>query len=152
MKGVILMLVPVQNSDGSPLSPCHPARARILLKQGKAKVISTYPFVIRLTYRVVEPSFTPTRVSIDDGKTVGLAVVQETAEVNVALCKVEMKTRGEEISDNLKVRKALRAGRRNRRNHKRGVLGEAKINYRHGQEYPPSIRADVDAKDRKSVV
>jgi len=146
LKGVILMLVPVQNNDGSPLSPCHPARARILLKQGKANVISMYPFMIRLTYQVVEPSFMPTKVSIDDGKTVGLAVVQETAVANVALCKVEMKTRGEEISDNLKARKALRAGRRNRRNHKRGVPGEAKINYRHGQEYPPSIRADVDAK------
>jgi len=141
LKGVILMLVPVQSNDGSPLSPCHPARARILLKQGKANVISMYPFMIRLTYRISTPSFAATRVSLDDGRTVGLAVVQETAVANVAVCRIEMKTRGEEISDNVKARKALRAQRRNRRNHKRGVIGDAKIDHRHGQEYPPGIRA-----------
>jgi len=75
-----------------------------------------------------------------------LGVVQETAVANVALAKVEMKTRGEDISDNLKARRALRAGRRNRLNKQKGREGRIKIRYRHGQEYPPSIRADVDTK------
>ena len=80
------MLVPVQNQEGSPLSPCHPARARILPREQKATVVTVYPFVIRLTYQVAQPSFAPTRVGLDDGKTtVGLAVVQETAVANVAL-------------------------------------------------------------------
>jgi N6-L-threonylcarbamoyladenine synthase len=140
------MLVPVQNHDGRPLSPCHPARARLLLKQKKATVVSMYPFIIRLTYQVDNPSFTVTRAILDDGKTVGLAVVQETAVANVAVCMVEMKTRGEEVSDNLKARKVLRAGRRNRDNAGRNVEGRVKIHYRHGREYPPSIRADVQAK------
>ena len=69
------MLVPVQNKDGSPLSPCYPARTRILLKQGRATVITTYPFVIRLTVQIQNPSLPPARVTLDDGKTVGLAVV-----------------------------------------------------------------------------
>ena len=146
MKGAICMLVPVQNNDGSPLSPCHPARARILLKQGRATVVTVYPFVVRLTVQIQNPSFPPARVTLDDGKTVGMAVIQETAAANVAVCKVEMKTRGEEISDNLKSRKALRGGRRNRRNKQQGREGKVKIQYRHGQEYPPSIRADVQAK------
>ncbi|MDA8337027.1 MAG: RRXRR domain-containing protein, partial [Peptococcaceae bacterium] len=62
------MLVPVQNNDGSPLSPCHPARARILIKQGRATVVTVYPFVIRLTVQIQNPSFQPVRATIDDGK------------------------------------------------------------------------------------
>ncbi|ACA59327.1 hypothetical protein Daud_0812 [Candidatus Desulforudis audaxviator MP104C] len=140
-------MILVQNRDGRPLSPCHPARARKLLKAGKAKVISTYPFTIKLTYQVKEPVFTPTRVILDDGKTCGLGVMQENKTHNLALCKVEMATRGEQISDNLKDRKVSRAQSRGRWNKKRGVMGEARINYRkQKQEYPPSIRADAEAK------
>lgn len=140
------MMVLVQNKDGSPLSPCHPARARILLKKDKAKVVCTYPFTIRLTYRVENPVFNPTKAVLDDGKTCGLGVVQENRTHNLALCKAEMETRGEEISDNLKRRKELRAQRRNRRNKKRGREGKVKIRYRKGQEYPQSIVADVLTK------
>jgi hypothetical protein len=57
-----------------------------------------------------------------------------------------MKTRGEVISDSLEGRGSLRGDRRNRQNKKKDREGEVKIHYRHGQEYPPSIRADVDAK------
>lgn len=141
------MMVLVQNKDGASLSPCHPARARILLKKGKAKVISTYPFTIKLTYLVENPVFTPTRVILDDGKTCGLGVVQENKTHNLLLCKAEMETRGEQISDNLKERRVCRAQRRNRRNRKRGREGKIKVRYRKKkQEYPVSIRADVEAK------
>lgn len=140
-------MVLVQNKDGRPLSPCHPARARKLLKAGKAKAVSTYPFTIKLTYQVKEPVFSPTRIILDDGKTCGLGVVQENKTHNLALCKAEMETRGEQISDNLKDRKASRAQSRNRRNKKRGTEGKIKINYRKKkQDYPPSIRADEEAK------
>jgi len=39
----------VMDCNGEQLNPCRPVRARILLKKGKAKVISTEPFRIRLT-------------------------------------------------------------------------------------------------------
>lgn len=139
-------MVLVQNKDGTPLSPCHPARARILLKQKKAKVVSTYPFAIKLTYQVENPKFTPTRAILDDGKTCGIGATQENETHNLALCKAEMKTRGEEISDNLKNRKALRAQGRNHRNKKCGREGKIKIRHRKHKEYPLSIRADVEAK------
>lgn len=35
------MLVHVLSQDGKPLMPCHPAKARILLKEGKAKPMKT---------------------------------------------------------------------------------------------------------------
>lgn len=124
------MMVLVQNKDSTPLSPCHPARARILLKKGKAKVIATYPFTIKLMYQVKNPVFLPTRAILDVGKTCGLGVVQENRTHNLILCKAEMNTRGEQISDNLKNRRACRAQRRNRRNKKRGCEGEIKIRHR----------------------
>jgi len=141
------MLALVQNKDNNPLSPCHPARARLLLKQNKAKVITKYPFTIRLTYQIESPVFLPTRATLDDGKTSGIGVVQENNTHNLALCRAEMLTRGEQISDNLKTRKSNRSEQRNRRNRNRGTKGEPKIHYRiKNQEYPPSIRADVEAK------
>jgi 5-methylcytosine-specific restriction endonuclease McrA len=140
-------MVLVRNKDGNPLSPCHPARARLLLKQGKAKLVAAYPFTIRLTYQIKDPVFLPVRVTLGDGKTSGLGVIQENATHNLALCKAEIKTRGEKISDTLKERKSARGQRRNRRNRKRSTEGEPKIHYRTGsQQYPPSIRADVQAK------
>lgn len=38
----------VLDQNGEQLRPCRPARARILLKNGKARVISTKPFKIQM--------------------------------------------------------------------------------------------------------
>ena len=38
----------VLDSDRTPLDPCHPARARQLLHQGRASVLRRYPFTIIL--------------------------------------------------------------------------------------------------------
>ena len=35
---------------GKPLMPCKPRKARLLLKEGKAKVIRKNPFTIKLLY------------------------------------------------------------------------------------------------------
>ncbi len=44
------MLVYVQNKHGKPLMPCHPAKARRILKEGKAKVVFRQPFTIQLLF------------------------------------------------------------------------------------------------------
>ena len=44
------MLVYVINKFNKPLMPCSPRKARILLRNKKARVISTYPFTIKLLY------------------------------------------------------------------------------------------------------
>ncbi|MBR4609676.1 MAG: RRXRR domain-containing protein, partial [Erysipelotrichaceae bacterium] len=44
------MLVYVLNRHGDPLMPCKPCKAKLLLKQGKAKVIKRTPFTIRLLF------------------------------------------------------------------------------------------------------
>ncbi len=44
------MFVYVLNKHGKPLMPCQPRKARILLRDGKAKVIKREPFTIQLKF------------------------------------------------------------------------------------------------------
>ena len=44
------MLVFVLNKHGEPLMPCKPRKARMLLKEKKAKIVSYEPFTIQLLY------------------------------------------------------------------------------------------------------
>ncbi|GAB5492447.1 MAG: hypothetical protein Phog2KO_26620 [Phototrophicaceae bacterium] len=41
----------VLDKNKKPLMPCHPARARELLRKGKATVFRRFPFTIILTER-----------------------------------------------------------------------------------------------------
>ena len=63
-----------------PLMPCRPARARKLLNAGRARVVKTYPFTIRLVDRLLENSAVqPVAVKVDPGsKQSGMAVVAMT--------------------------------------------------------------------------
>ncbi len=72
----------VVDVEGKPLLPCHPARARELLKTGKAVVERGMPFAIRLRYAVPN-SVGSLRAKVGDGsKRVGIALVNEhTGEV-----------------------------------------------------------------------
>jgi len=68
------MLVFVLDADGTPLLPTCGARARLLLRKGKAIVYSVVPFTLKLKRKVDNPvgSF---EVGIDDGaKKVGISV------------------------------------------------------------------------------
>lgn len=109
------MRVFVLDQNLNPLDPCHPARARELLRKGRAKVFKRYPFTIVLPDRVIEESTVHShRIKIDPGsKTTGISVVQEeTGRVTNAL---ELSHRGEQIKDSLESRRALRKGRRHRK-------------------------------------
>jgi len=105
----------VLDKNLKPLDPCHQARARELLKKGRAKVFKRYPFTIVLQDRVLENSVTHChRIKIDPGsKATGIAVVQEqTGRVTNTL---EISHRGQQIKDSLESRSSLRRGRRNRK-------------------------------------
>lgn len=72
----------VVDAEGKPLLPCHPARARKLLKSGNAEVLRGSPFAIKLKYPVSDPVGS-LRAKVDDGsRYVGIALVNEhTGEV-----------------------------------------------------------------------
>src|SRR2546423_4000842 len=44
------MFVYIRNCHGQPLMPCQPRKARLLLKEGKAKVVRMVPFTLQLLY------------------------------------------------------------------------------------------------------
>ncbi|WP_424094569.1 RNA-guided endonuclease IscB [Moorena producens] len=106
------MRVFVLTKNRQPLDPCKPARARILLSTGKAKVYRRYPFTIILTEEIEEPITHTHQLKIDPGaKTSGLAIVQNSRVVWGG----ELTHRGFQIRDALTSRRQLRRARRNRK-------------------------------------
>ena len=105
------MRVFVLNRNKKPLNPCRPARARKLLKTGRAKVFKRFPFTIILQdaegWEV--QNF---KLKIDPGaKTTGLAILQG----NRVIWGAELTHRGHQIRDKLTSRRQLRRSRRSRK-------------------------------------
>ena len=128
----------VLDRNRKPLTPCRMARARILLKQGRAAVFRVFPFTIILQDREDGPAGREHRIKIDPGsKTTGVAIVQEgtrgerpgASEDESArpsslpprpsqgrvVAAVEIEHRGQAIKASLASRRALRRGRRARK-------------------------------------
>jgi 5-methylcytosine-specific restriction endonuclease McrA len=104
----------VLDRNREPLTPCRMARARILLKQGRAAVFRMSPFTIILKDRGDVPAGHEHRIKVDPGsKVTGIAVVQE--ETGRVVAAVEIEHRGQAIKASLKDRSALRRGRRQRK-------------------------------------
>ena len=107
----------VLDKDRKPLMPCHAARARKLLKKGKAAVFRRFPFTIILKERTREASAVQdVLVKIDPGsKSTGIAVVRkDKKDVHHALAFICLNHRGSKIRDALTSRRQLRRGRRSR--------------------------------------
>lgn len=104
-------MVYVINEDGSPLMPCKPAIARLLLKDGKAKCIRRTPFTIKLLYHATDYTQDLT-LGIDTGSSkIGSAVVNDENEVYY-ISEVEIRN---DISDKMDKRAKYRRTRRNRK-------------------------------------
>src|SRR6266852_1234665 len=103
----------VLDSNRQSLDPCHPARARELLGQGRVSVFRRYPFTIILHDRKREDSVVHDhRLKIDPGsKTTGLALLAGARVVWAA----ELTHRGQRIKDALASRQAIRRNRRQRK-------------------------------------
>ncbi|MFX1252666.1 MAG: RRXRR domain-containing protein [Promethearchaeota archaeon] len=76
------MMVYVLNNQGMPVMPCQPVIARLLLKQGKAKVKRRTPFIIKLNYDLEEEHTQQLHTGLDTGSgTCGAAVRNAQDEV-----------------------------------------------------------------------
>jgi len=100
----------VVNKHGKPLMPCSPRKARLLLKEGKAKVIRRVPFTIQLLYGSSGYK-QPVYGARDRGLTQGVSAIRSDGEV-LFLAEV---TGRKDISELLYSRASLRRGRRYRK-------------------------------------
>lgn len=142
--------VPVLDKRGVPLMPCHPARARQLLRAGRAVVAHHTPFVIRLKDRV-GGDVQPVRVCEDPGsKTTGIAVVREVASADddgptrVVLFKMELTHRGADVHSRMESRASLRRSRRSRKTRYREQRYSNRSASRRKDRLAPSLRTRLD--------
>ena len=103
------MLVYVLSKDGKPLMPTNSAKARLMLKQGRAKVVKRTPFTIQLIYGSYGYTQNIT-LGVDTGyKKVGLSAVSDKEELFNS--EVELRT---DIPKLLSEKRQYRRTRRNR--------------------------------------
>ena len=104
-------MVYVISQDGKPLMPCSDPIARLLLKQGKAKVKKRDPFTIKLTYETTNYTQGLT-LGVDTGSgTIGTAVSKDNGDI-VYMSEVVVRN---DITDKMTQRAKYRRNRRNRK-------------------------------------
>ena len=132
-------MVFVIDTKKKPLTPCHPAEARKLLKQGKAAIWRKAPFTIILN-KSVEAEELPkeeTRLKIDYGsKHTGMAIVQ--GERVIWLGVLEHRTN---IKKKMDDRRGHRRFRRNKLRYRKVRFDNRK---RKEGWLPPSLQSRVD--------
>lgn len=131
------MRVFVKNKRGESLMPCPPRKARLLLREGKAKILDYTPFTIQLKYATGE-TVQKISVGVDLGaKHTGIANISK----NKVLAKGEIEVR-QDVKKLLDTRRIYRRSRRNRKTRYR----KSRFNNRKRQEnwLPPSIQSRLD--------
>ncbi|MGP3910045.1 RNA-guided endonuclease IscB [Nonomuraea sp. 10N515B] len=106
----------VLDKHGHPLQPCAPARARKLLKMGRAVVHRHTPFVIRLKDRTAADSeIDGVELGVDPGsRHTGISVFTAQAGERRARFAIQLDHRGASIRTKMQQRAAYRRGRRSR--------------------------------------
>jgi len=136
------MLAFVLNSEGHPLMPCKPQKARKLLKLNKARVVIKFPFTIKLKFG--SSGYKQNLIAgMDTGsKVIGTAVVTEQGK---AIYQAETTLRGEQIKKKMDTRRMYRRTRRGRktRYRKPRFLNRA-ASTRIGR-LPPSVRHKIES-------
>lgn len=136
------MKVYVLNQHGEPLMPCSPRKARILLKEAKAKVVNREPFTIQLLYGSTGYKQDIT-VGVDTGSDkVGVSVVSKNKELN----SYEFKLRND-ISHKMTTRRMYRRNRRSRLRYRKSRFDNRSSSKRKGR-LAPSVQWKVDAHIR----
>jgi len=127
----------VLNKHGTPLMPCSPRKARVLLKRGEAKVVKTNPFfVIQLT-KETSNHVQECSLGVDSGyKNIGFSVITEKKEIVAGELTLDQKT-----SERLLKRKQCRRFRRNRLWYRKSRFSNRRIEK---DWLPPSIQRKFD--------
>jgi hypothetical protein len=142
MMTVVYVLVP----DRTPLMPCTPVIARLLLKDGKAKVVRRTPFTIKLFH---QPHTTYTQsltLGVDTGSSMlGSAVADEAGHI-VYLSEVQIRN---DIASPMKARATLRRLRRQRKTRYRPTRWLNRKNSIKTGRFSPTMRSKIEAHLRE---
>ena len=131
-------VVYVLNQRGEPLMPCSPGKAKMLLKEGKAKVVGRSPFTIQLTTSTGEAK-QDIALGVDCGYShVGLSAVSRKQE----LFSAEVNLR----DDMVKLNSERRQYRRSRRHRKTWYRKPRFLNRKKDSGWlAPSIQHKLDS-------
>jgi 5-methylcytosine-specific restriction endonuclease McrA len=133
------MIVYVLHQDGTPLMPTKPAKARHLLRAGKAVVANTEPFTIQLTAPSGKRT-QPITVGVDLGaKTIGVAAVGNDRVLYQG--EVTLRT---DVHRRMETRAMYRRTRRSRKLRYRSPRFSNRAASRCKGRLPPSIRSRSD--------
>ena len=136
------MKVFVINMHGEPLMPCSPRKARILLKEKRAKVVQREPFTIQLLYGSSGYKQDIT-IGVDTGHDeVGVSVITETKELFSSVFKMR-----NDISKKMTTRKMYRRKRRCRLRYRKPRFDNRSASTRKGR-LAPSVEWKVEAHKR----
>ena len=132
------MLVYILNKNEKPLMPCSPRKARILLKEGKAKVIRREPFTIQLLYGSSGYK-QKVNLGVDAGsKHIGLSATTEKKELFAS--EVKLRT---DLVNLLSTRLQYRRSRRNRTTRYRKARFLNRIHRKHNGWLAPSVENKI---------
>lgn len=132
------MLVYILNKNENPLMPCSPRKARILLKEGKAKVIRREPFTIQLLYGSSGYRQHVT-LGVDAGsKHIGLSATTSKKELFAG--EVKLRT---DIVNLLSTRRQFRRSRRSRKTRYRKSRFLNRVHSKHKGWLAPSIENKI---------
>jgi hypothetical protein len=139
-------VVSVLAPDRTPLMPCSCAIARLLLKEGKAKVSRRTPFTIKLLVQEDRSYTQPLTLGVDTGSSViGSAVADEQGKV-VYLSEGEVRN---EIATTMKARAASRRNRRQRKTRYRKARWVNRKNSIKQGRFSPTMRSKIEAHQRE---
>ncbi len=141
-----MMVVYVLAPDRTPLMPCTPVIARLLLKDGKAKVIRRTPFTIKLLAQAAKSYTQPLTLGVDTGSSViGSAVADQNGHV-LYLSEVEVRN---DIAQTMKERAASRRNRRQRKTRYRPARWLNRRNSSKTGRFSPTMRSKIEAHLRE---
>ena len=138
------MVVFVLNRFGKPLMPCKPAKARHLLKAGKAKVVKRTPFTIRLLFGCGRTTQEIVAGMDTGSKTIGCAAISN----GKILYQSETILR-RDIPLKMKRRSTFRKVRRSRKCRYRKPRWQNRSSWKRPGRLAPTIRSKLESHLRE---
>lgn len=128
----------VLNRHGKPLMPCGPRKARVLLRDKRAKIVRRTPFTIQLLHGSTGYRQSVT-LGIDAGsKHIGISATTENREIFAQ----EVRPRND-VVDLLADRRTFRRSRRNRKTRYRAPRFNNRVHSKHKGWLAPSVEVKI---------